>query len=489
MLGAALPACTTASPPAAARRVAATDPRVDLVDRARRATGQTTRTVGLTAGQSSVDLGGRQVETWCYNGQVPGPEIRLHRGDPLRADLTNNLPQPTTVHWHGLALRNDMDGVPVLTQPEVAAGSSFRYEFTVPDPGTYLFHPHVGVQLDRGLYAPLIVEDPAEPGASDRELVVVLDDWLDGSGTDADAVFAELKQNGMGSMAGATGGAGMGDMGGMTMPRSALLGGDAGDITYPDYLANGRRSNAPEVFRGRRGERVRLRIVNPAADTAFRVGVPGTPMTVTHTDGFPVEPVRADAVLVGMGERVDAVIDLPDRNVSLLALAEGKDGFAQIQLRVGPGTPPDPAGLVTQLTSAVVTSASGTRAAEAVALPVREPDVTHQMNLGGPAPVYRWTINNDTYDPARGFTVREGQRVRLRFKNSTTMFHPMHVHGHTFQVRNSAGVGPRKDTYIVLPGQIVDVDFDATNPGQWLSHCHNIYHGEAGMMTVVSYVD
>jgi FtsP/CotA-like multicopper oxidase with cupredoxin domain len=462
---------------------------VDAAEAARRPVGQTTVQVGLVAADSAVDIGGREVRTWCYGGTVSGPEIRVRQGDLLRVDLTNELPQPTTIHWHGLALRNDMDGVPVLTQPEVPAGGTFRYEFTVPDPGTYMFHPHVGVQLDRGLYAPLIVEDPDEPGDYDSELVVVLDDWLDGSGRDADDVLADLNRNGMGGMGG-MGGMDHGGMGGMgAMPRSDLLGGDAGDVVYPDYLANGRLPDAPQVVRARSGERVRLRIINPGGDTAFRVGVPGVPMTVTHTDGFPVVPVQADAVLVGMGERVDAVVQIPDRAVSLVAVAEGKDGYAQVQFQPGGGALPDGAAMAAQLNGVSVLTAAGTRATEAVALPDREPDVVHEMVLGGPLPTYRWTINGQVYDPAQGVPVREGQRARIRFSNTTTMFHPMHLHGHTFQVRTPSGPGPRKDTHIVLPGESVDVDFDADNPGQWLTHCHNVYHGEAGMMAVVSYVE
>ena len=114
--------------------------------------------------------------------------------------------------------------------------------------------------------------------------------------------------------------------------------------------------------------------------------------------------------------------------------------------------------------------------------------MVHDLALGGPGQGYRWTINGETYDPNRGLPVHAGQRVRLRMTNTTTMFHPMHLHGHTFQVVTPTRVGPRKDTVNVLPGQTVEVDFDADNPGQWLTHCHNIYHGESGMMTVVSYV-
>lgn len=458
---------------------------MSAVERARRTAGQRTSEVSLDAVQGEVDLGGRVVRTWSYGGQLPGREIRVRRGDLLSVNLRNDLPEATTIHWHGLALRNDMDGVPEVTQRPIGPLSSFRYEFTVPDAGTFFFHPHVGVQLDRGLYAPLIVEDPDAPGDYDTELVVVLDDWLDGLGRDPDGVFKELRAGGMGAM----GGMDHSGSGGMGMARSTLLGGDAGDVTYPHFLANGRLAAAPQVVAARQGQRLRLRLINAAADTAFRVGLPDVPMTVTHTDGFPVQPANADAVLLGMGERIDAIITVPDRPVPLLALVEGKNGFAQLVLQPGRGAAPDPAALVAQLGSRPVLVATDTRATDAVRLAERVPDVVHELKLGGPDPGYTWTINGQLYDPNRGVPVREGQRVRLRFANTTTMFHPMHLHGHTFQVRSQGRPGPRKDTLNVLPGRTVEVDFDADNPGQWLTHCHNVYHGEAGMMTVVSYVE
>ena len=158
--------------------------------------------VALTAAVSTVDLGGRKVRTWAYGGRLPGREIRLTAGQTLRARVTNHLPAETSVHWHGLAIRNDMDGVPGLTTAPIGTGATSVYEFVVPDPGTYWFHPHSGTQLDRGLYAPLIVEDPAEPGDYDREWVIVLDDWTDGGvGPDPDTVLAKLKA-GAGGMAG-----------------------------------------------------------------------------------------------------------------------------------------------------------------------------------------------------------------------------------------------------------------------------------------------
>ena len=193
--------------------------------------------------------------TWSFGGQVPGPEIRVRAGQNLQALLVNRLPVETTVHWHGVAIRNDMDGVPGMTQAPVPAGQEFAYSFAVAKPGTYWYHPHVGVQLDRGLYGPLIVEDPAEPADYDHDWTVVLDDWIDGTGYTPDQVLDALR-NGMGRMSMAAASPSptpmMSSMGGMDGPspvlsgaRSTLLGGDAGDVRYPWYLINGRVRTAP----------------------------------------------------------------------------------------------------------------------------------------------------------------------------------------------------------------------------------------------------
>ncbi len=205
-----------------------------------------------------VDLGGPVVATWSFGGQVPGPEIRVRKGQILRALLVNQLPVGTTVHWHGVAIRNDMDGVPGMTQAPVPAGREFTYSFTVAEAGTYWYHPHVGVQLDRGLYGPLIVEDPSEPAGYDHDWTVVLDDWIDGTGYTPGQVLDALR-TGMGGMSAAAASpspvtSSMDGMSDMPVPsssappsgpspvlsgaRSAVLGGDAGDVRYPWYLIN-----------------------------------------------------------------------------------------------------------------------------------------------------------------------------------------------------------------------------------------------------------
>lgn len=196
-LGATLTACTNSSTGSTAKPIGPHSSAVAAAERAREVPGAATTAVQLTAGPTEIDLGGPRVSTWTY-GSLPGKEIRVARGARLRVALTNQLPLPTTVHWHGLAIRNDMDGVPDLTQSSVDAGDRFRYDFTVPESGTFWFHPHVGTQLDRGLYAPLIVEDPSDGAGYDEELVVVIDDWLDGIGRTPDTVLATLRRNGMG---------------------------------------------------------------------------------------------------------------------------------------------------------------------------------------------------------------------------------------------------------------------------------------------------
>ncbi|NNH76068.1 multicopper oxidase family protein [Nocardia uniformis] len=468
---------------------------VRAAENSRRSASATVRNVTLRAEPTTVDLGGVQVRTWAFDGKVPGPEIRLTRGEVLRADFSNALPAPSTIHWHGIAMRNDMDGAPGVTQPEIAPGGNFRYEFTVPDAGTYFFHPHVGVQLDRGLYAPLIIEDPTEGKDYDVEAVVVLDDWLDGvDGRDPDKELDQLRAKGMSGMdmGGGMdhGGMSMGDTTSMSMPTDpdAPLGSDAGDVTYPYYLINGRLGTDPVTFTGRPGQRMRLRIINAASDTVFRVAVGGHQLRITHTDGFPVQPHTAASVLMSMGERFDAIIDLADGVFPLIAVPEGKtgpQGFALI--RTGGGTPPPADVRPAELATPPLT-ADGLTSAESVRLPSQKPHKTLDVTLASDEKKYIWTINGKEFPDHAPLDVTEGQRVRLRFINKTMMFHPMHLHGHTFQVVTPSGNGPRKDTSIVLPMQTVEVDFDTDNPGQWMVHCHNAYHGEAGMMAVVSYV-
>lgn len=448
--------------------------------------GQPVVSTRLTAAPVTLDLGGRTVQTWAYGDTAPGPTLRATAGDLLRVTLDNQLPADTTVHWHGVRLRPQADGVPGLTQDPVGTGKSFLYEFTAPDPGTYFFHPHVGTQLDRGLYAPLIIDDPAEPGDYDLEWVVVLDDWVDGTGTTPEEVLEQLVADGASGIAGMDHGAMAGmDHGSMSAGRGeAPWGTDTGDVSYPHYLINGKLPTDPPVLQGRPGQRVRLRVISAASDTIFAVALAGHRMTLTHTDGWPVRPVQTDAFYIGMGERYDTVVTLAKGVFPLVARPVGRStggqGLAVVRTAAGalPGADTAPK----ELKGRILTG-SQLEPDDAARLPAKGPDVTAALTLGGTMAPYLWTINGAPYGQNEPLRVAPGQRLRLNASNMTMMPHPLHLHGHTFALPN----GLRKDTLLMAPMESVALDLDADNPGDWMIHCHNTYHAEAGMMIDLRY--
>ncbi|MGB1225617.1 MAG: multicopper oxidase family protein, partial [Mycobacterium sp.] len=369
--------------------VSSTDP-IAVAEAARPHTGKSVA-ANLTAAQSDIDLGGTVARTLAYNDQVPGPLIRAAVGDELAVNVVNGLPNPSSLHWHGIALRNDMDGAAPAT-PNISPGGHFTYRFTSPHPGTYWAHPHTGLDADHGLYLPVIIDDPAEPGRYDAEWIVMLDDWTAGVGSSPQQIYDALRAMtasgevspmpgmhnmpapGTGRMPAVPGVGGMGS--------SELLGGDSGDVSYPYYLINGRIATAPTTFAAKPGQRVRIRIINAASDTAFRVALAGHPMTVTHTDGFPVVPTEVDAVLLGMGERYDVVVTAGDGVFPLAAVAEGKNAVARTLLSTGSGSAPDPTFQPSELHGRVGTVDTFTAAPE-VALQPTNIDTALTAQLSG----------------------------------------------------------------------------------------------------------
>jgi FtsP/CotA-like multicopper oxidase with cupredoxin domain len=468
------------------------DPEVLAAERARG--GGPLRKVRLTATEASFDLGGRTVRSWAYGDALPGKEVRVTAGDVLQITLANHLPEATTLHSHGIRLRCDMDGVPGLTQRSIRPGAAFTYRFAVSHPGTYWLHSHSGMQLDRGLYAPLIVEDAKEPLSYDKEWVVVLDDWVDGvNGSTPDGVLAQLgKGRGvpmdMGEGAPHVVGSGkpVGPSRVLHGPPSRLLHSEGGHVDYPYYLVNGRLAHAPSVFRARPGDRIRLRIINAGGDTAFRVALGGHKMTVTHTDGYPVEHRKTDALLLGMAERYDVLVTAKDGVFPLVAVAEGKKARALAVLRTGSGRLPEPSVHPKELDGQIV-PARRLVPHESVALSDREPDRELRFRLTGSMRKWDWSFDHEPYSIEQRHPVREGERVRLTLINGTDMWHPMHLHGHTFALTGLGDAGALKDTALVLPHRKLVVDFNADNPGLWMLHCHNQYHSESGMMTNLAY--
>lgn len=434
----------------------------------------------LDATQFDVDFGGRKVSTWGYNGSVPGPELRLTEGDTLRVTVCNRLPQETTIHWHGLPIVNAMDGVPDVTQPPIKSGENFTYDFMVPVAGTYMYHTHVGLQLDRGLYGALIVQPTKETLSYNREFVLVLDDWLDGLPDTPEETMKTLVANSdtMGGMNGMAGMGGMMGNGANTPP----------DVVYPLYLINGKPSAAPLEVSVKQGETVRLRLINPSGATIYRVALAGHRLTVTHTDGQPVEPVEVDVVRIGMGERYDVLVKATNPGIwQLAAQAEGTPHLVRAIVRYeGSSAAPPPADYAPpELSRQVLRYGMLTAAPNAVVPPQTTPDQVVPIQLSGGMGQYVWTINGQVFAKADPITVARDRHVRFAFQNMSMMPHPMHLHGHFFQVDNSTGRGPLKDTVLVEPMQLLAIDWVSDNPGNWAFHCHNLYHQEAGMMRVV----
>jgi FtsP/CotA-like multicopper oxidase with cupredoxin domain len=269
---------------------------------------------------------------------------------------------------------------------------------------------------------------------------------------------------------------------------SDVLGGDAGDIAYPYYLINGRVPAAATTFNAKPGQRIRIRFINTGSDTAFRVALAGHSMMVTHTDGYPVVPTQVDALLIGMAERYDVIVTAADGVFPMVAAAEGKNAVARALLVTGSGSQPDPQFLPAELTKRVGTIEMFT-ATTSVNLGAAEPNLNLPVVLGGDMAKYVWTINGEPYSKTNPLHIRQGQRPIITFDNQTMMYHPIHLHGHTFQLIKADGApGARKDTVIVLPKQKINAVLVADNPGLWMLHCHNTYHAYAGMQTRLDYV-
>ncbi|MCQ4622956.1 multicopper oxidase family protein [Corynebacterium sp. CCUG 65737] len=443
----------------------------------------------LTARPMSIDIGGIEAKTWGYVSDTGDAAIEATAGDVLQVDITNELPESTSIHWHGIALHNAADGVPGMTQPPIEPGQSFSYVFETPHGGTYFYHSHSGLQLDRGLHAPLIVRDPDDAEDQDVEWTIVLDDWLDGidgsSPEDQLTMLTGMDMGGHGNMdMGGHGGMDMGGEGGMMAHGTPdlALGGDAGDVMYPHYLINGRIPRAHRTFNARPGDKARLRFINAGADTIFKVALGGHRMTVTHTDGFPVQPWETESIYLSMGERVDVEVILGDGIFPLTALAVGKDDRAFAVIRTAGGQAPRPDVDFPELSSTGLLLSS-LKPADRALLPEGTPDREVSIDLGGQMMPYEWSILTDGQSSSA--TVQEGQRLRMVMRNRTMMPHPMHIHGHTWALPGSGGL--RKDTVLLRHGETMIADLIADNPGEWAFHCHNAYHLETGMMSSLRY--
>ena len=418
--------------------------------------------------------GDRQSPTpiWGYQGRVPGPTLRMRRGDELRARLINELPEPTTVHWHGLRLPNAMDGVPHLTQPPIAPGASFDYRFRAPDAGTFWYHAHLysSEQLERGLYGVLIVEE-AIPVAVDRDLVLVFDDWrLTDDGKLDEASFRSLHDAAHDGRIGAH----------LTLNSAPSL-----DIAV------------------RLHERLRLRLLNAANARVMRLRIERHAAWVMAIDGQPAEPflARNGRITLGPGNRIDVFIDATaDAGASAAILMEDRGRDVVLgrlihdradSIRPAPLAEPPP------LPANPLPERLNLKAALRVDAPLDGGMMSALMMdrmRGGEIPGHGidprarvWTLagaSSSGHDGPPMFTVERGRTVVLTFENRTAFPHAMHIHGHHFRLLDRLDDGWKPywlDTVTVGARQTDRVAFLADNPGKWMIHCHMLEHQETGM--------
>lgn len=432
--------------------------------------GQTAQFAKLRAGVHQVQLAPDPLpmtDVWAYEGRIPGPEIRVPQGGRVTQTLVNDLPQPTTVHWHGIRIDNVMDGVPDLTQPTVPPGQSWDYEFAVPDAGTYWYHTHNRTveQMARGLSGPLIVTE-AEPPDVDREMTLHLSDWR------------------------------------MVNPAQIRADFDSGmDRSHAGRLGNYLTINGQQelITTAKRHDRLRLRLINAATDKVLTLAVQGFEGWVVALDGMPLaapKPLQLGDLILAPAQRVDLIVDVtaPAGQDAYLVEMQGESGYLLGQFSVAAGAtarrgfphplPPNPA--------------------QAVAHDADAPSAPLIMNGGAMRGLRRafykgdlldgralaqqgqfWALNGTAGLPETPFAeVSLGETLRIPLQNNTAFPHAIHLHGHHFrEILPDGNLGPWRDTILVQPATAREVVFVADNPGDWLLHCHMVSHHASGMGT------
>lgn len=509
--------------------------------------------IDLAVGHGPRVVQGRKGHGIAVNGSVPGPLIRLREGQDVRLNVTNHLDEDTSIHWHGLLLPFHMDGVPGISFPGIRPHQTFTYEFPIRQAGTYWYHSHSGLQEQQGHYGPLII-DPAgaEPADYDREFILLLSEftplhphvimerlrkgegyfnyqqtsWTDDYPlTAADRrMWAEMR-----------------------MPATDIA--DVTGSTYT-YLANGRGPKEGLEFVFTPGERVRLRIINGAAQTFFNLRIPGLAMTVIAADGQNVKPVEVDEFQIGTAETYDVIVTPKAEAYTIIAESMDRSGMALATLTSRAGArasipPPRKAPLLdmgdmgmNHGDGAAGHSMDGMSMRDTLLLPpdvavgpgidmvamapvdkmgdpgiglrdvghrvlnyrmlsalepnrdTRAPSRLLELHLTGNMARYMWSFDGKMYSAVSDVPIRFAwnERVRVKLVNNTMMAHPIHLHGMFFELVNGEDPAhqPRKNIVIVQPGASAQFDLTANEPGDWAFHCHLLYHMHGGMMQTVT---
>lgn len=424
-----------------------------------------------------------KTDVWCYNGSVPGPEIRVKQGDRVRVRFNNGLGEETTIHWHGVRVPNAMDGVPHLTQIPISPGTDFLYEFDAIDAGTYWYHPHQRgyEQVGRGLYGALIVEEP-NPVRVDRDLTWILDDWR--------------------------------------LMKSAAISDDFAnghDMSHSGRVGNTVTINGqmPESFAVRQGERIRLRLINAANARIFGLEFASHNPVIIALDGQPVTPHTPDSgrIVLGPAMRVDLILDMPhdpgfkstvsdvfyqDLEYRLIDILYTDPPLRKqaaswsMELESNPLAEPD----ITTARRHEIRFSGGMMGAMVLQQMGLKPENDFSSGMGSMMSMMHsnkiWFINGvaaegHVMDPM--LTLQRQRHYVIEMTNATAWHHPIHLHGHSFRVLSRNGNPTRyrewQDTVLMAPRERVEIALVADNPGDWMFHCHVLEHMAAGMMGVI----
>jgi FtsP/CotA-like multicopper oxidase with cupredoxin domain len=455
----------------------------------------------LRLGRRSIEVNGKPASVFGIRQPDGTFGIRTQVGKRFRVRVENGIDEPSLIHWHGLTPPWQQDGVPGVSGPPIPPGGSADYDFPLRFGGTYWMHSHQGLQEQLMMAAPLIIRDRRDR-KDQQEVIVMLADF---SFTPPEQIFEELKKgDSMSSMKGASPPApASADMQGKrqaggTMAAGMTMGGaadkpDLNDVKYDAFLANDRTLADPEVVKVEAGSRVLLRVINSSSMSAFHVDLGELDGELIAVDGFRTAPVVARRFPLAVAQRLDIRLAIPRAPAvhPVLAVLEGESKQTGIVLQAG-GAPIARIPGMAATASAALTLDLERRLRALKPLTARKADRVHTLNLTGRMAGYAWSINNVVWNrDVAPLPVAKGERVELIFANQTPMPHPMHLHGHEFQVVEIDGkrfAGAVRDTVLVPPGRRVVVAFDANNPGLWALHCHLLYHLEAGMFATLRYV-
>ncbi len=455
----------------------------------------------------TIEINGKAARVLGLTQPDGTPGLTLDAGTSFDVALSNGIDAPTLIHWHGLTPPWAMDGVPDNPAALLKPAETRRYAFPVGAGGTHWMHAHT-LQEQNLLAAPLIVRTAADRQRDEQEIVILLHDF---SFTPAEELLARLKggstahampmDRAASNSGGMNHGAMMKGMGHMTpeamgrmmqghaMPGTAMPGMgamDLNDIDYDAYLANDRTLDDPQVVMVDRGQRVRLRIINGATATAFTIDTGDLDGELIAVDGQAVAPIPGRAYPIAMGQRLDIRLELPKAGGShpILALRESARERTGIIL-ASPGATIRKFPARGEVEGPILGLDLEQRLRAVEPLATRKADRRFAVTLVGSMAGYSWGI--DGGDALRN---KRGERIEVAMRNMSMMAHPMHLHGHRFQIvgiNGGALGGAVRDTVLVPPMASVTVAFDTDNAGRWPLHCHHLYHMATGMMAFVAY--